>query len=888
MPSTYSLAGIIPIEDPVISGVYPLEPDFDVTRRLGNNYIVHKISLKKEQRIRKTFNTNSWVLSHETLTAAELQLLVDFYDDHKYPWQLFYFYDPHETQYLGGAVDLTGASTIGRYTVRFADTQLSHEAVRHHLFSGTLEIVEVNTSTTPVVCHGGWSYLSDRYPSDTQGGAQVLAWYTKAELTGDRDIVPLIVFVPTISPDAPPSYTFGVSDRLADVLSTFGPSSPVFFSGVYQPRLLDWEITQEIDSGDTVRIVLDDADHIFSDYAQQISLDRAGVRFFVYKNNPFGGQGFHNLWQGYVTTWTWNRADGTFIIDCEGGLHGLKRSMPRRSGATVCPWQFNDGFECPYATAGSGGDPDSCDKGLDTPNGCTAHGMTNYFGGVNPKPITISGKLNDTGFAGLMRKGYTSTSTPIKSIQSEVIPLVYGTGRQIVPATIFETRDESEFFVAAGIVSEGQIRSIGQVLLDGQTMHPGYSPIIAQGTIGQNIGTHIDPAFRSSHTCFVSVRRVDEVGFKNPNDTHSILVEVKEGLWGTGIWWWTGPFANASDFPTNCPPCIALNFVLRAMGIQHPQYNPDLLKDTVVEIERFIQCVNHCETLVPSLTGGADEKRYEFRGVVKDLKPAIEHLRDILASAPIDLVYTVGKVSFKIRKDDITNPPPLQLTFEHLENIIQGSFTSSRREPRFNELKILFSDIALDFQENSITVYDEQAQIRSGILFNSSSHQGEKKPHVKQAQMNAIGLFNKSQVIRLATQLLREELGGATEQEQLDARDVSFTAPLIGISVEIGDIISVVHPELPNGQAYVRLKRWQFTSNWDVQLSGSTVTASMYDGLPDQIASDSSGDSVPGIPGGSQGSGPGINATSALLPPVISQISIDYRSAVVGVDCTPE
>jgi len=648
---------------------------------------------------------------------------------------------------------------------------------------------------------------------------------------------------------------------------------------------LDWEITQEVDTGDTARFVLDDADNIFSDYAKQISLERASVRFFVRPNNPFGGNGFHNLWQGYISTWTWNRNEGTFIIDCEGGLHGLKRSMPRRSGATVCPWQFNDGVECPYDAHGSGGDPDTCDKGLDTANGCIAHGMNNYFGGVNPKPQTVSGKLNDTGFLGAFRKSYTSTSTPIKSIQSEVIPLVYGVGRQIVPATIFETRDESEFFVAAGIVSEGQIREIGQVLLDGQTMHPGYAPIIAYGTIGQNIGTHIDSAFRSSHTCFVSVRRVDDVGFKNPNEPHSILVEVKNGLYGTSIWWWTGPFSNAGDFPTNCPPMIALNFVLRALGIHHG-YNPDLLKDTIVEIDRMIQCQAYCEALVPSLTGGSNEKRFEFRGVVKDLKPAIEHLRDILACAPIDLVYTVGKVAFKIRKDDITTPPSTQISFEHLENIIQGSFVSARREPRFNELKILYSDIALDFQENSITVYDEEAQKRSGFLYNSSSHQGDKKPHVKQAQMNAIGLFNKSQVLRLGTQLLLEEMGGKTEQEQLDSRDVSLVTPLIGIAVEISDVSPVIHPELPGGMQYVRWKRWKLNSNWEVELSGSTVTASMYGSDPLQSPGDNPNpETVPGIPGGSQGSGPGINEPEELTPPVLYLISESYSTGIVGVTC---
>lgn len=879
---TFSLGGLIDIADPVVSGVYPLLPTFNVTRKLGNDYVINKISLKKEQRIRKTFGHSGWTIEHQFSDKNEVQALVDFYSTHKNPSLLFYFYDPHETQYLFGFVDLSGASAIGRYVCRFADTTLTHEAFRDHLFRGVVELIEVNESLDPIDIGIGWTYQTQRYPLGTDGGASNLAFYSRSELIGIKDIVPLVWIRPIET--TVDTHIITISDRLAHVNQQFG-GGYTELTNDYLPRLLDWEIVQESGTGDSARFLMDNADDVWTDYIKQLSLERAAIRFLVYKDTPTGGQGAHEVWAGTITSWSNERNTGVFTIECEGALHGLQRSMPRRTGATVCPWQFNDGQECPYTAQGSGGDPDTCDKGLDTPNGCAAHGMTNYFGGVNPKPQIATGHLTNTGFWGLLQKSYSSTSTPNKSIQGEVIPITYGDGRQIVAAKIFETRDESEFFVGAGFFSEGPIGQVGQVLLDGQTQHPGYSPIVALGNRGQNIGTHIDPAFRSSSTAFVSVRRVDEVGLQ-PMDNHKLEVEVLKGVPGTDVWWWTGPFALMSDVVTSNPCHIAMNFVLRALGIHRGGTDANYLKDRIIELDRFREAVLFCDAVVPSLVGGGNEHRFEFRGTVDGLKPAIDHLRDILAGTPIDIVYTFGKLAFKVRKDDITIPPATQLAFEHLENIIQGSVVVSRKEVRFNELKILFSDIALDFQENSVTVYDELAQLREGSHFNDTAG-GPTKPLVRQTQQNAIGLFSKSQVARLATQLLYEELGGATQQEQLDARTVNLSLPLIGLMTEISDVSLVIHPDLPNGSAYVRWNYWKLGSNWQVDLRGDTVTASMYGTQPPQLPSSSTGDTQPGIPGGSQGSNGSENTPAPLTPPVLTLLSQNYTTAIIGVSPRP-
>jgi len=870
------LGSLIDITDPTVDGVFPLLPDFDVDRTIGFDYVINRISLKKEQRILTKHGLNSWSVSSKRIKQPQLANFYSFYADHRLPSQLFYFYDPYEAQ--GLLQD--GSQATGRYICRFKEDDLNFDALLDRLFTGTLEILEVNISTTPVQCPAFWTFTTDRYPTDFDGGIHVIEFFNKADFTEDNDLVPLIYLAPQISE----ANAIKVSDRLAFGDQTFG-TTPTGLAGTYLPRLLSWDITQEIGSGDSGTFVMDDADLAFSEYAKQINLERASLRLFLYKNNTHG-QWFLNLWRGFVADWQSSRADGTFTLTCEGGLHALKNSMPRRLASTICPLEFNDGQECPYTTQGSGGDPDVCDKGLDTTNGCNAHGMTRYFQGLAPKPQSATGLLPRESRFSLGRKAYSTTSTPIKSVQGEAIPLVYGNGRQIVEAKLFETRDESEFFVGSGFFSEGPVGEVGQVLLDGQTMHPGYSPIVALGALGQDIGTIIDTDFRSSRTAFVSLRRVDEVGLQNPNDNHAMLVEVLNGLPGYQIWWWTGPFSLSGAYDSSNPAEIALDLVVRALGLRLlPQTNSDNLKDNVVEIDRFIEAQDFCNELVSALVGGGTEKRYEFRGALRDQKPAIDHLRDILATAPIDLVYSFGKLAFKVRKDDITTPPSYQVTFEHNGNIIQNSFRSHRIDAQFNELKILFSDITSDFQENSVTVYDLGHQKRSGFYDPAISGN---RPLVRQAQRTAIGMFTKSQVVRLGTQLLREELGGETEAEQINARNVELSASILGLAVELGDVSKVQHPDLPGGEAYVRWNYWHFSSDWRVDLRGRTVVPSMYDpsNLP-QLPGSNPGPTVPGVPGGSQGSDGSENNLAALTAPVLNLISENYVGAVIGVTDRP-
>jgi len=868
---------LISVPEPSIDGVYPIALEPEVERSSGAEYVIHKIGLKKEQRIIKRKGGNRWKLRHTFLTQAELDdTLKPFWDDHRSPMALFYFYDPFEQP----CPDDTGAEETGRYIVRFLNTELEVRYLRDGAAEVEIELIEVNTSTSILLVGVSWQYYNWRHP----GAA--LSYFAAAEITDNDGLVHFCKIHPAENELG--TQSIKVSDRRVLLEQNSGPS-PTERTGTYLPRLLAWDIQQEIGSGDQASFVFDDTDGVWRAYAEQIDLYRADFDFTA---SPAQSGHLAQLWRGYVVDWEWDQKQGTFTIQCEGGIQQLQQQFPKRLVSTTCPLRFNDGGECPYDAVGSGGDPDTCDKSLDGANGCAAHGMTNYFQGIVIKPQTATGKLNNTGVAGLFKKSYTSTSTPFKTIYGKPIPIVYGFGRQIVEAEIFETRDESEFFVASGILSEGPIDEVGQVLLDGMTQHFGYDPVVALGALGQDVGTILDPDFRSSRTAFVSIRRTDEVGLQSPLEPHQILVEVLNGVKVMAFWWWTGPFANSGEGVSSNPVHIAIDIALRAAGLRFPPYNlgSGWIKDNFLDLNTYIDAINYTNQAVPALVGSGTEPRFEFRGAIREPKPAVDHIRDVLAQAACDLVFSFGQLSPKPRKDDITVPPPWQVTFEQNQNIIDGSFRTSRLKPSFNSLTLLYSDIDYDFAERDITIYDEAHQLRLGLFDIYAEGTNQHQPFVLKQQRTLSGGFKASQVIRLGTQLLAEELGGGigNADEQRKARTVSLTAPLIGLGVEIGDVSNIIHDELPDGAAYVRWESWRYSSDLTIELKGRTVTASMYGATPPQTPSSTTGDPVVGIPGGSQGSDGTENEPTTLPAPVLTLISIDYRTAQVGRSCEPE
>lgn len=128
-----------------------------------------------------------------------------------------------------------------------------------------------------------------------------------------------------------------------------------------------------------------------------------------------------------------------------------------------------------------------CDKGYETLNGCRAHGMKRFFGGVLVEPQGARIKDNSTGTWGFGRSSITSVSLVAESIYDEVLPEIYTDSAMPVNCKIAAGRDESDFYNALGIVGEGPLGAFGRGhKLDGQLHHGSPGPLGLREVLGSD------------------------------------------------------------------------------------------------------------------------------------------------------------------------------------------------------------------------------------------------------------------------------------------------------------------------------------------------------------------------------------------------------------------
>jgi hypothetical protein len=95
--------------------------------------------------------------------------------------------------------------------------------------------------------------------------------------------------------------------------------------------------------------------------------------------------------------------------------------------------------------------------------------------------------------------------------------------------------------------------------------------------------------------------------------------------------------------------------------------------------------------------------------------------------------------------------------------------------------------------------------------------------------MHSVGCSTLSQALRIAATRTREEIGGVNPAEWRNARTATWQTTLLGLANEVGQVVSITHPDVPTGSGAFRIQRWSLKKDWSVEIQGQTVTASMYD-----------------------------------------------------------
>ncbi|WP_321471505.1 hypothetical protein [uncultured Paludibaculum sp.] len=828
--------GNIVVPEIVPSGVFPLVPDYPHGRAQAHEVVVHQFgsgNAKIEQRFLLGTGAKRFTVRRAWLRDPDRIALRNFWETKYGPYGAFTYNAPNDD----------GLGTTA-YTCRFANEPLSWEMLTDAVCALGVTLIEIPSSSPAYTLN----QTVARFPPQT---------LKDALLSQVQQIIPLVKIQP-LEPGYP-------AIHLSDRRCTVGGQ-------LYRERLLEFDgISQGMgNEADEAQFSFGNADRVMRDLANDVDLYRAALEFSLFHV----GTGIKvDLWRGEIVNWACD-AGPEFRVTAADGLYELNLPYPTRKISRTC-WKPFKSQACPYSTGGAldlvhfpNADASKCDKGYETENGCLAHGMKRYYGGILAEPQSVRIKDNSTGTWGFGRSPLTSVSLVADSIYDQVLPEIYTDSAMPVNCKIAAGRDESDFYEALGIVGEGPLVAFGSGhKLDGQYHHGypgnfglrqvlGSDPAGAQDWFsldhsGNQTGGDWRKVFAGNSTykdnfaagtAFLVIRRSDAKGLQlsRPGE-HQMEAVVSLGMKG---WVWTSPGVRVWGPPLTNPVWIAINMLLRARGIRLGESATTQqldLAETFFDVNAAIAAASICDELVSKLVGTGTELQFKFRGVIQEEKPLRDWLQEVLMNCLGYYTFAFGKLKIGVR----VNSSTVEAFTEG--NILFRSLQLAPLKPSFNHLTANFADEDFEFVANSVAVYDiDHANLiggGAGPLFLKSS-------------VNLSGSSSKSQVGRIVAARLREELGGITADEWKKARQVAFKTTVLALNTEPGMVCSMTHPDMPSGSGEFRVTSWRLNRDYSIDIQGRTTTDSMYDLVSGPKPADVVPDQVPeeilidtGVPG---------------------------------------
>jgi hypothetical protein len=818
--------GNIAVPEIVASGVLPLVPDFPHGNSRVREVATHQFgsgNAKIEQRFLLGTGARRFTIRKQWLCDADRIALRNFWESKYGPYGAFTYNSPNDE---GG-----GTTPV---TCRFANEPLSWEMVADWACSLGVTLIEIPT-ISPVY---SLTQTVNRFPPSA---------LQSALLSQVQEIVPLVRIQPLQS-GYPAIY---VSDRRCTVGGQ-----------LYQARLLEFDgISQSIgNESDEAQFVFGNADRVMRDLANDVDLFRATLEFSLFH---VGTGTKLDLWRGDIVNWSCD-AGPEFKVTAADGLYELNLPYPTRKISRTC-WKPFDSQVCPYSTAGAldlthfpNADASKCDKGYETENGCLAHGMKRYYGGILAEPQGVRIKDNSTGVWGFGRSTITSVSLVADSIYDQIVPEIYTDSEMPVNCKVAAGRDESDYYEGLGIVGEGPLGAytpahyedldndgtaetfVGSTL-DGQAHH-GYpnnnyglrqclgadpaapTDFFSLDQSGNTTGGDWRRVYSGNSTykdnfaagtAFIVIRRSDAKGLQlsKPGD-HAMVANVQSGMSG---WVWTSPGVRVYGPPLINPVWVAINMLLRARGLRlgaNATTQQLDLAETLFDVQAAINAAAICNDQVTKLVGSGSETQFKFRGVLQEEKPLRDWLQEVLMNCLGYYTFAFGKLKIGVRENSSAVEAFTQ------GNILFNSLQLAPLKPSFNHLTANFADEDYQFVNNSVSLYDIDHATLIG---------GGAGPLFLKSNVNLSGTASKSQAARIVSVRLREELGGTSPAEWKAARQLSFRTTVLALNTEPGMVCSMTHPDMPNGSGEFRVTSWRLNKDYSIDIQGRTTTDSMYD-----------------------------------------------------------
>ncbi len=818
--------GNINVPEIAASGTFPIVPEFPYGRASHPDVAIHQFgsgNVKIEQRFLLGTGARHFTVRRTWLNDTQRIALRNFWESKYGPYGAFTYNAPND--------DGNGTTA---YTCRFANEPLSWQMVADWVCSVGVNLIEIPANPPTYTLNS----TVTRFPS----GALATALLSQVQ-----QVIPLIKILP-LTAGYPAIY---VSDRRCTVGAQ-----------LYLPRLIDFDgITQGMgNESDDATFVFGNADRVMRDLANDVDLYRASVEFSLFHV----GTGIKiDLWKGDIVDWSLD-AGPEFQVRASDGLYESNLPYPTRKISRTC-WKAFNTQACPYSGHGAldlvhfpDAAANSCDKNYDTPNGCLAHGMKKYYGGIIAEPQGVRIKDNSTGVWGFGRSTLTSTSIVADSIYDQVLPEVYTDTEMPVNCKVAAGRDESDFYEALGIVGEGPLVAytpthyedkdgdgnaetlVGHTL-DGQAHHGfpkndyGLRLVLGSDPAGDTDFFSLDQSgnqtggdFRKVYsgnstykdnfaagTAFVVIRRSDSKGLQlsKPGD-HAMIATVAQGLRG---WTWDDPDTPVYGPALTNPVWIAVNMLLRARGLRlgaDATHDQLVAAATLFDAQAASDAAAICNDSVTKMVGAGTETQFAFRGALQEEKPLRDWIQEVLMNCLGYYTFAFGKLRIGIRE----NSSAVEAFTEG--NILFASLQLAPVKPSFNHLTANFADQDFAFVNNSVAVYD----IGHAVLIG-----GGAGPTYLKSSVNLSGTSTKSQAARIISTRLREELGGISASEWKAARQIGFKTTVLALNTEPGMVCSMTHADMPGGAGEFRVVSWKLNKDFSIDVQGRTTTDSMYD-----------------------------------------------------------
>ena len=344
-------------------------------------------------------------------------------------------------------------------------------------------------------------------------------------------------------------------------------------------------------------------------------------------------------------------------------------------------------------------------------------------------------------------------------------------------------------------------------------------------SLGQGTPQVWEPNVYAAGTAACEIRIVKSTTIQpSTPDQHQMKVPIDYGMWG---WMWDQNGNRTSVRGLINPFWIAVNMLLRAMGLYGDPSTgstpaggsgPASADQLAVFVLPSLMAgdgsgsAEIAAAQVPAILGAGNETQFQFQGVISSQKPFRDWLTEVLNCCLGFYAWEFGKLKLgcRINASAVDAYTAANMLFQSLKlTPIQAAF---------EHLVISFADVAYQYQANTAEYCDKSHAAYYGRAGSPLT-----------SQMHSVGCSTLSQALRIAATRTREEIGGVNPTEWRNARCASWGTTLLGLGNEVGQVVSITHPDMPSGTGKFRIQRWSLKKDWSLQIEAQTVTDSMYD-----------------------------------------------------------